>query len=75
MQEEKYIKLNRTFFAETMPEDMKRAFMLVINNTPCFQHEQKVFLCDHIHNYERINDYARSELLDVLDELHLFSQK
>jgi len=73
MQEEKYINLNRVFFAETIPDDMKRVFMLVINNTPCIPHDQKVFLCDHIHHYESISDYARSELLDVLDELHLFS--
>lgn len=75
MGDEKYVKLNRKFFAETMPEDMKRAFMLIINNTSCLPYDQKVFLCDNIHNYERINDYTRSELLDVLDELHLFVQE
>ena len=73
MQEEKYIHLTRVFLADTRPDDKKRVFKLDINNTPCIPHDQKVFLCDHIHHYESISDYARSELLDVLDELHLFS--
>jgi len=74
MEEEKYIKLNRKFFAESMPDDMKRVFMLIVNNTPYFPQKQKEFLCDHIHHFEHIGDFARSELLDVLDELHLFVQ-
>jgi hypothetical protein len=70
-EEEIYVKLNRAFFAETMPEDMKRVFMLIINKT-ALPADQKLFLCDYIHNYENINDYARGQLLDVIDELKLF---
>lgn len=69
---EKYLTLNRSFFAKSIPNDMKRVFMLVINNTNCLPDDQKGFLCDYIHNYENINDYARGQLLDVIDELKLF---
>lgn len=71
-EQEKYLTLNRGFFSETMPDDMKRVFMLVVNNTPCFPDDQKAFLCGCIHNYEKIDDYTRGQLLDVLDDLHLF---
>jgi hypothetical protein len=71
-QEEKYIRLSRTFFSKSMPDDFKRMFMLVIKNTHYLPDNQKEFLCDHIHHYENISDLARSELLDVLDGLQLF---
>lgn len=70
-EEETYVKLNRAFFADSMPADMKRVFMLIINKTT-LPDDQKGFLCDYIHNYENINDYARGQLLDVIDELKLF---
>lgn len=69
---EKYLTLNRGFFSTTMPDDMKRVFMLVVNNTPCFPDDQRAFLCGCIHNYETIDDYTRGQLLDVLDDLKLF---
>lgn len=69
---EKHLTLNRRFFADTIPDDMKRVFMLVINNTPCFPDDHKAFLCGCIHNYETIDEYARGQLLDVIDELKLF---
>jgi len=75
MSGEKYVKLSRTFFAETMPDDMKRIFMLVINNTDYIPYDQKVFLCDNIFHYESIGDYSRGQVLDVLDELKLFTTK
>ena len=70
---EKYVKLNRAFFAETMPADMKRVFMLVINNTPCIPQHEKVFLCDNIFHFEDIGDFSRGQILDILDELKLFT--
>jgi hypothetical protein len=73
MSGEKYVKLNRKFFAEEMPSDMKRAFMLVINNTPCIPDDQKIFLCDNIFHYESIGDYSRNQILDILDDLNLFT--
>jgi hypothetical protein len=73
MSGETYVKLNRAFFAQEMPADMKRVFMLAINNTPCFGEREKIFLCDNIFHYEDIGDFARKEILDVLDELRLFA--
>ena len=73
MSGEKYVKLNRKFFAEEMPSDMKRAFMLVINSTPCIPDDQKIFLCDNIFHYESIGDYSRNQILDILDDLNLFT--
>tara|TARA_R110002126_G_scaffold243153_2_gene386283 strand:- start:9168 stop:9398 length:231 start_codon:yes stop_codon:yes gene_type:complete len=73
MSGEKYVKLNRKFFAEEMPSDMKRVFMLVINNTPCIPDDQKIFLCDNIFHYESIGDYSRNQILDILDDLNLFT--
>lgn len=73
MAAEKYVTLNRTFFAKTMPADMKRVFMMVIQHADILPNDQKLFLCDHIHNYEVIGDFARGELLDVLDGLQLFA--
>jgi hypothetical protein len=70
--QETYVKLNRVFFSKTMPADMKRIFMLVVNNTPYFPDDQRAFLCGCIHNYETIDDYTRGQLLDVLDDLKLF---
>lgn len=75
MSGEKYVKLSRKFFAEEMPADMKRAFMLVINNTPCIPDDQKIFLCDNIFHYESIGDYSRNQILDILDDLNLFTTK
>lgn len=75
MSGEKYVKLNRKFFAEEMPSDMKRVFMLVINNTPCIPDDQKIFLCDNIFHYESIGDYSRNQILDILDDLNLFTTK
>lgn len=75
MTTEKYVKLNRKFFAESMPDDMKKAFMLVINHTPCIPEDQRLFLCDNIFHYETIGDYSRGQVLDVLDELKLFVMK
>jgi hypothetical protein len=73
MSGEKYVKLCRKFFAETMPDDMKKVFMLVINNTHYIPDDQKIFLCDNIFHYESIGDYSRNQILDILDGLNLFS--
>jgi hypothetical protein len=72
MQKEKYLRLSRTFFSQSMPDDFKRVFMLVVQNTHYLPDKQKEFLCDHIHHYETIGDLARNELLDVLDGFQLF---
>lgn len=72
MQEEQNVKLNRTFFAKSMPDEFKCVFIKIVQNTPCFPYDEKAFLCDHIHHYEDIGDYARNQLLDVLDDLRLF---
>lgn len=67
------LKLNRKFFATEMPDNMKKGFILAITHTPYIPYYDKTFICDNIHNYEKIDDDAKRHLLDVLDELNLFS--
>lgn len=68
-----HLTLNRKFLATEMPDNMKKGFILAITHTPYIPYHQKAFICDNIHNYEKIDDYSKGQLLDVLDELHLFS--
>lgn len=72
MQEEQYLKLSRSFFSQSMPDDFKRAFIKIVQYTHFLPEKEKTFLCDQIHYYEHIGDIARKELLDVLDDLKLF---
>ena len=71
-EKEKTLRLSRAFFSRGMPDDFKRVFIKVIMCTPCLPYDQKCFLCDQIQNYERIGDFGRKEILDVIDELRLF---
>ena len=67
-----YAKLNRKTFREVMPENLKIAFIKIIQACPALTSEAKDFTCDMLHNYETIGEFARGEVLDVIDELHLF---
>jgi len=71
-QEEKYLKLSRSFFSQSMTDDFKRVFIMIVQHTHFLPEKEKTFLCDQIHYYEHIGDIARKELLDVLDDLKLF---
>lgn len=70
--EGEYVKINRKTFSESMPSNLKKAFITIILAAPALTEDAKNFTCDMIQNYETIGEYARSEVLDVIDELHLF---
>jgi len=70
--EEKTARLSRAFFSTSMPDEFKRVFIKVVQHTHFIPEKERTFLCDQIHYYEHIGDFARKELLDVLDDLKLF---
>lgn len=67
-----YAKINRATFRDEMPSNLKAAFIKIIQAAPALTDEAKTFTCDMLQNYETIGEFARGEVLDVIDELHLF---
>lgn len=67
-----FAKLNRTHFETTMPDNIKKAFMLLVQKHPALKQCDKDFVCDNLHHYESINQYSRMEVLDVIDSMELF---
>ena len=70
-----YAKVNRKIFAKEMPEQMKKWFIIMIQNHPVIPKPDKDFVCDFLHNYESISDANRTEVLDVIDSMDLFAIK
>jgi len=67
-----YMKLNRTTFKDTMPDNLKKSFILLVQQHPALTKELKDFVCDVLQNYESMSEHNRSECLDVIDEMQLF---
>ena len=67
-----FAKINRTTFRDEMPANLKNAFIKIIQAAPALTQEAKIFTCDMLQNYETIGEFARGEVLDIIDELHLF---
>jgi hypothetical protein len=63
------LKLNRDFFKYTIADDMKQAFITIVQNHKALPQRDKDFICDNLQHYEEISQEARSEVLDVIDLL------
>ena len=68
----KILKLNRESFRITMPDNIKDAFIKIIQGHPALPQSEKDFVCDYLHNYEAISQTNRNEVLDVIDSMELF---
>lgn len=66
------LKLNRESFRTSMPENIKDAFIKIIQGHPALPKPEKDFVCDYLHNYEAISQENRNEVLDVIDQMELF---
>jgi len=67
-----YAKIKRDLFKASMPENIKKAFIVLVQQHPALGKSDKDFVCDNIHNYELIDDVSRTDVLDVLDGMDMF---
>ena len=68
----KILKLNRESFRTTMPDNIKDAFIKIIQGHPGLPQSEKDFICDYLHNYETISQTNRNEVLELIDQMELF---
>ena len=70
--EVKYAKLNRKMFETGMPDNLKKAFITLVQQHPALQQSDKDFVCEHIHHFDDIDEIHRTDVLDVIDGMNLF---
>lgn len=66
------LKLNRESFRNSMPDNIKEALIKIVQGHPALPASEKDFICDYLHNYEKIGHCNRMEVLDLIDEMELF---
>lgn len=67
-----FAKLKRELFKESMPDNIKKAFITLVQKHPALGASDKDFICDNIQNYETIDDVSKTDVLDVIDGMELF---
>lgn len=67
-----YAKIKRELFRTSMPDNLKKAFIQLVQHHNALGQSDKDFVCDNIHNYETIDEVSRIDVLDVLDGMDMF---
>lgn len=67
-----YAKIKRDLFKKSMPDNIKKAFITLVQQHPALGKSDKDFVCDNIQNYELIDDLSRTDVLNVLDGMDMF---
>ena len=67
-----YAKIKRELFRTSMPDKLKKAFIVLVQNHNVLGQSDKDFICDNIHHYEDIDEVSRIDVLDVLDGMEMF---
>jgi hypothetical protein len=67
-----YAKIKRELFRKSMPDNLKKAFIILVQHHPALGQSDKDFVCDNIHHYETIDEVSRTDVLDVLDGMDMF---
>jgi hypothetical protein len=67
-----FAKLNRTNLQTTMPLNIKKAFIILVQKHPALKQTDKDFICDNLFHYESISQASRMEVLDIIDSMELF---
>jgi len=67
-----YAKIKRDLFKDSMPANIKKAFITLVQQHPALGKSDKDFVCDNIQNYEHIDEVSRIDVLDVLDGMEMF---
>ena len=70
-----YAKIKREMFRTSMPETLKKSFIVLVQNHNLLGQSDKDFICDNIHHYESIDEVSRKDVLDVLDGMEMFVVK
>lgn len=68
-----FAKLNRLVLELNMPTDMKQFFIRKVQELTCMSQSDKDFICDNIHNYEKVDQQSRFDVLDTIDGMELFT--
>lgn len=67
-----YAKIKRELFRKSMPENLKKSFIILVQHHQALGQSDKDFICDNIHHYEDIDEVSRTDVLDVLDGMDMF---
>lgn len=67
-----YAKIKRELFRTSMPDKLKKAFIVLVQNHNVLGQSDKDFICENINHYEDIDEVSRTDVLDVLDGMEMF---
>ena len=70
-----YAKIKRELFRTSMPENLKKSFIVLVQNHNVLVQCDKDFVCDNIQNYESIDEVSRNDIMDILDGMEMFIVK
>lgn len=67
-----YAKIKRELFRTSMPDNLKKAFIVLVQNHNVLGQSDKDFICENINHYEDIDEVSRTDIMDVLDGMEMF---
>ena len=67
-----YAKIKRELFRTSMPDNLKKSFIILIQHHPALGQSDKDFVCDNIQNYETIDEVSRIDVMDIIDGMEMF---
>ena len=67
-----YAKIKRELFRTSMPDNLKKSFIVLVQNHNVLGQSDKDFICENINHYEDIDEVSRIDILDVLDGMEMF---
>lgn len=67
-----YAKIKRELFRKSMPDNLKKAFIILVQQHPALGKSDKDFVCENINHYETIDEVSRTDVMDVLDGMDMF---
>lgn len=67
-----YAKIKRELFRKSMPENLKKSFIILVQHHQALGQSDKDFICENILHYEDISEVSRTDVLDVLDGMDMF---
>lgn len=67
-----YAKIKRELFRTSMPDNLKKSFIVLVQQHPALGQSDKDFICENINHYEDIDEVSRMDVMDVLDGMEMF---